>query len=112
MDLYVDARGQFQICYPTYEDILRGSGVETKGTISKALKRLEHIGLIRSYNDAGTRRYLLRDPRLAVERLYELGTITRDELEEANDLLEKLGLTLIQPKPRIVAIPKKAAKGA
>ena len=32
-------------------------------------------------NDRGTRRYLLRDPRLAVERLYALNEITLDEVE-------------------------------
>ena len=30
------------------------------------MNRLVKIGLIRIFNDRGTRRYLLRDPRLAV----------------------------------------------
>ena len=106
--------GPYGICYPTYEDIMRGTGLETKGTVSKAIHRLEKIGLVRVHNDRGTRRYLLRDPRLAVERLYQLGEITRDELEDANDLLETLELPLIEPqsKPVVVPLPpKKAAQG-
>jgi len=104
--------GPHSICYPTYEDMMRGAGVETKGTVSKAINRLERIGLIRVYNDGGTRRYLLRDPKLAVERLFELKEITRDELEDANDLLEKIGLPLIEPKPIVVPMPaKKTAQG-
>lgn len=104
--------GPHCICYPTYEEIMRGAGVETKGTVSKAINRLEKIGLIRVRNDAGTRRYLLRDPRLAAERLFELNEISRDELEDANDLLEKIGLPLIEPKPVVLAMPvKKTAQG-
>ncbi len=112
--VYLLTRGGPQsICYPTYEDIMRGAGVETKGTVSKAINRLEKIGLIRVFNDSGTRRYLLRDPRLAVERLFELKEITGDELEDANDLLERMGLPLIELKPVVVPIPmKKAAQGS
>lgn len=112
--IYMLTRGGPQsICYPTYEDIMQGAGVETKGTVSKAINRLEKIGLVRVHNDRGTRRYLLRDPRLAVERLFELKEITRDELEDANDLLEKLGLPIIEPKPVVVSMPvKKAAQGS
>jgi DNA-binding MarR family transcriptional regulator len=113
--VYLLTRGGPQsICYPTYEDILRGTGLATKGTVSKAINRLERIGLIRVHNDEGTRRYLLRDARLAVERLFELKEITRDQLEEANDLLETLKLPLIEPKtkPVVVRMPvKKASQG-
>jgi DNA-binding MarR family transcriptional regulator len=99
--------GPHSICYPTYEEIMRGAGVETKGTVSKAVNRLVKIGLIRVFNDRGTRRYLLRDPRLAVERLFELNEISRDELEDANDLLERVGHPLIEPKPTVVTLPVK-----
>jgi len=59
----------------------------------------------------------VRDPRLAVERLYELNEINLDELEDANDLLERMDLPLIEPKPakKPVAVPmvaKKPAQGA
>lgn len=111
--VYLLTRGGPQsICYPTYEDIMRGTGLETKGTISKAINRLDKVGLIRVHNDEGTRRYLLRDPRLAVERLFELKEMTRDQLEEANDLLEALELPLIEPKTKPVVVPiKKASHG-
>ena len=69
--------------------------------------------MIRVCNDGGTRRYLLRDPRLAVEQLLALKEIPRDEVEDANDLLEKMGLPLIEPKPIVVPMPvKKAAQGS
>lgn len=112
--IYMLTRGGPQsICYPTYEDIMQGAGVETKGTVSKAINRLEKVGLIRVHNDGGTRRYLLRDPRLAVERLFELKEITRDQLEDANDLLEKLDLPLIEPKPVVIPMQvKKSAQGS
>lgn len=40
--------GEYSICYPTYEDLLAGTGVSSKGTISKAMHGLEKIGLILS----------------------------------------------------------------
>ena len=105
--------GPHSICYPTYDEIMRGTGVETKGTVSKAINRLEKMGLIRVHNDRGTRRYLLRDPRLAVARLFELKEITRQELEDANDLLEMIGRPLIEATPTLLTMPaKKAAKGS
>jgi hypothetical protein len=58
---------------------------------------------------------LLRDPRLAVERLFELNEISLDELEDANDLLERVGLPLIEPKPfakKPVVVPMPAKKTA
>jgi DNA-binding MarR family transcriptional regulator len=112
--IYLLTRGGPQsICYPTYEEIMRGAGVETKGTVSKAINRLEKIGLIRVFNDSGTRRYLLRDPRLALERLFELNEISRDELEDANDLLERMGLPLIEPKRAAIPLPiKNIAQGS
>jgi len=111
--IYMLTRGGPQsICYPTYEEMMRGAGIETKGTVSKAINRLEKIGLVRVHNDGGTRRYLLRDPRLALARLFELKEISRDELEDANDLLEKINLPLIEPKPVVVPMPvKKTAQG-
>jgi hypothetical protein len=109
--IYMLTRGGPQsICYPIYEDIMRGTGIKAKGTVSKSIHRLEKIGLIRSHNDRGTRRYLLRDPRLAVAKLYELNEMTKGELEDANDLLEIMKLPLIELKPKIVA--SKAAKKA
>lgn len=106
--IYLLTRGGPQsICYPTYEEIMRGTGVETKGTVSKAINRLEKIGLIRVHNDSGTRRYLLRNPRLAVEKLFQLHEITPDELEDANDLLDMMGLPLIELKPGVVPMPVK-----
>lgn len=99
--------GPHSICYPTYEEIMAGTGIESKGTVSKAIKRLIHIGLIRSHRDRGTWRYLLCDPALAVARLHELGEIDRDEVEEANDLLERIGRPLIDPKLKIATIPVK-----
>jgi hypothetical protein len=47
---------------------MRGVGIDTKGTVSKAIRRLEKIGLIKLYNERGTRRCLLRDPRFAVKK--------------------------------------------
>ena len=86
--------------------------MKTKGTVTKAIHRLEKIGLIRTHNDSGTRRYLLRDPRLAVERLYELNEITHDELEDANDLLAKIRRPVIDPKPKPKAVPVPIKKTA
>jgi hypothetical protein len=44
---------------------------------------------------------------LAVERLFELSEITRDELEDANDLLAKIRRPIIEPKPRAITVPIK-----
>lgn len=94
---------------------MRGAGIDTKGTVSKAIHRLEKIGLLKVYNDHGTRRYLLREPRFAVERLFELNEISIEELEDANDLLERVGLPLIEPTPvakKPVVAPMPAKKTA
>jgi DNA-binding MarR family transcriptional regulator len=99
--------GPHCICYPVYEEIMRGTGIETKGTVSKAINRLEKLGLLRVYNDAGTRRYLLRNPRLAIARLFELREINREELKEVNDLLEMIGHPIIEP-----TLPNRPAKRA
>jgi DNA-binding MarR family transcriptional regulator len=104
--------GEYSICYPTYEDMLRATGVSSKGTISKAIHALEKIGLIRVYNDRGTRRYLLRDPRLAVEKLFDLDRMSEDELEEVNDLQEKIGHPLIEPKKKLRVVPMPGTKTA
>jgi len=103
--LYLLTRGgRYSICYPTYEDIMRGTGLDSKGTVSKAINRLEKIGLVRVHNDRGTRRYLLRDPRLAVEHLFQHGEIQDDEIEDVNDLLEVLRQPLIERKATVVPI--------
>jgi hypothetical protein len=64
------------------------------------------------YNDRGTRRYLVRDPRLAVEKLFELGCISEDELEDANDLQEKIGHPLIERKKKLRVLPMPGTKTA
>ena len=114
--IYMLTRGGPQcICYPTYEDIMRSTGVATRGTVSKAVNRLERIGLIKVFNDKGTRRYLLRDPKLAISRLFELNEITVDDVEDANDVLERTELDLIAIAPRgnvIKMTPKKLAQGS
>ncbi len=99
--------GPHSICYPTYEEIMAGTHIESKGTVSKAIKHLIHVGLVRSHRDRGTWRYLLCDPALAVARLFELGEIDHDDVEEANDLLERVKRPLIEPKPRAVPVPIK-----
>jgi hypothetical protein len=49
---------------------------------------------------------------LAVARLFELKEITHDELEDANDLLERIGRPLIEPKAAVLPMPvQKAAEG-
>lgn len=56
--IYMLTRGGPQsIFYPTYEDILRGTGLETKGTVSKAINH-EKIGLVRHATNAAHRRSL------------------------------------------------------
>jgi hypothetical protein len=111
--VYMLTRGGPQsVCYPTYEDVMRGTGIETKGTVSKAIHRLERIGLVRVCNDRGTRRYLLRDARLAVERLFELNEIDRNELEDANDILDMSGLPIIVPKSTATTPQNRTPQGS
>ena len=94
--MYLQSRtSKFFICYPTYGEI-EHELVVGKGTISKAIRGLEKKGFIRSHNDRGVRRYLLRDPRLAAQSLCDQGTITEDELDEVNDLLAVLKQPLLQ----------------
>lgn len=110
--LYLQTRAsRWFICYPTYEEILQDTGLRSRGTISKAIRGLERKGFTRSHNDAGTRRYLLRDPRLAAQRLCELGEISEDELDDINDLLDALKLPVVeQPKRRAPVVPLTKAR--
>ena len=87
---YLQARaGQWFITYPTYEEIQGETGL-SKGAVSKAIKGLERKGFIRSHNDIGTRRYLIRDPKLAMQKLRELNLMSTDEFDDANALLDVL----------------------
>lgn len=88
--VYLQARaGKWFITYPTYEEIQVETGL-SKGAVSKAIKGLELKGLIKSHNDLGTRRYLIRDPRLAVSRLREMDVMSAQEFDDANYLLDVL----------------------
>ena len=112
--LYLVTRAsQWSICYPTFDEIMRDTGIRSKGTISKAIRSLEKKGFIQSHNDDGVRRYLVRDPRLAAKQLAELGEISPGQLEDINDLLEQLKQpTIEQPKkrPQVVPLAPKADK--
>ena len=100
---YLQARaGPWFITYPTYEEIQAETGL-SKGAVSKAIKGLELKGFIRSCNDVGTRRYLIRDTRLAMLRLREKDIMSSEDFEDANYLLEAL-------KQPSVVDPSKAAQ--
>jgi DNA-binding MarR family transcriptional regulator len=101
--VYLQARaGPWFITYPTYEEIQAETGL-SKGAVSKAIKGLELKGFIRSCNDVGTRRYLIRDTRLAMLRLREKDIMSSEDFEDANYLLEAL-------KQPTVVDPSKAAQ--
>lgn len=100
------------ICYPSYEDMLRDCGLRSKGTMSKAIKALETAGFIRTYNDDGTRRYLIRDVARAASRLNKKGTMSADELEEINDLRERFGHPLLTAHQKKVGPPQVPQKKA
>jgi hypothetical protein len=88
--VYLQARaGKWFITYPTYEEIQAETAI-SKGAVSKAVKGLERKGFIKSHNDVGTRRYLIRDPKLAMQRLRELSMMSSDDFDDANELLEVL----------------------
>jgi|ERR1700733_782743 len=92
---YLQARaGKWFITYPTYEEIQGETGL-SKGAVSKAIKGLEKKGFIRSHNDIGTRRYLIRDPRLAMQKLRELNLMSNNDFDDANELLEVLKQTTV-----------------
>jgi DNA-binding transcriptional regulator GbsR (MarR family) len=88
------------VTYPTYEEIQQETNL-SKGTVSKAIKGLLLKEFIRTHNDDGIRRYLIRDPRLAMAKLRALGQMTAEDFENANYLLEQL------KQPRVQE-PKKA----
>jgi DNA-binding MarR family transcriptional regulator len=99
---YLQARaGKWFITYPTYEEIQVETAL-SKGAVSKAIKGLESKGFIKSYNDLGTRRYLIRDPRLAMQRLRELNVMSRDDFEDANELLDALKQTKVEDPSKLL----------
>ena len=88
--VYLQARaGKWFITYPTYEEIQLETSL-SKGAVSKAIRALEQKGFIRSHNDLGTRRYLIRDPRHALVKLREMGVMSKDDFDDANELLDLL----------------------
>jgi len=55
---------------------------------------------IRTHNDDGIRRYLIRDPRMAMAKLREMGEMTAQDFEDANYLLEQLKQELVKEPKR------------
>ncbi len=114
--LYLQTRAsRWFVCYPTYEEIMRETGIRSRGTISKAIRSLEKNGFIKSHNDDGVRRYLVRDPRLAAKQLAELGEITPEKLEDINDLLEQLKQPLVEQsrrQPVVVPLAPKVSRAS
>jgi hypothetical protein len=72
----------------------------SKGAVSKAIKGLLLKEFIRTHNDDGIRRYLIRDPRMAMAKLREMGEMTAQDFEDANYLLEQLKQELVKEPKR------------
>lgn len=103
---YLQARaGKWFVTYPTYEEIQRETNL-SKGAVSKAIKGLLLKEFIRTHNDDGIRRYLIRDPRMAMAKLREMGEMTAEDFGDANYLLEQLKQLPVKEPKR--TRPKKA----
>ena len=57
------ARYSSQVCFPSYETIMRESGIKNRNSIANALKKLEELKIIRVLHSKGkwTNKYLLQD---------------------------------------------------
>jgi DNA-binding MarR family transcriptional regulator len=88
--LYLILRiSQEGICYPSYDEMLHDLKL-TRRNLEPHLKALAEKGFISRATGEGKPYFLVHDPRIAIEHLVSIGTISDAELAEINGLLRDL----------------------
>ncbi|HEY2233302.1 MAG TPA: helix-turn-helix domain-containing protein [Candidatus Angelobacter sp.] len=99
---------KYGLCYPTYEEIAHDLGLDGRKNLTPHIKELEKMGFITTASAEGKRFYLINDPIVPMEHLYQNGVLRDTDIDEINDLLE----TLKQPTIAPADLLAKPAKGA
>lgn len=57
------ANHKSQMCFPSYETIMKESGIKNKNSLAKALQKLEELNIVRVLHSTGkhSNKYLLQD---------------------------------------------------
>jgi hypothetical protein len=93
--LYLRA-SKYGICYPTQEEMAFELGLQGTKNLGPYLKKLEAKRLISMKSAMGRKFYLVHDPRVGLIHLAKLGQLTKEELEEINQLYIDLGQPTIE----------------
>src|SRR5260370_4634510 len=88
---------RYYLCYPTVDEIASELGLQNTSRVKRSIRELETAYLVQTRTSQGRMYFLVLDPRHAFKKLYDDGKIEKAELEEINELLEKLKHTLIVP---------------
>jgi len=83
---------KYGLCYPTFEEIAHDLGLGGRKNLTPHIKKLETKRFLSTRNAEGKRFYLVHDPIVPIEHLAKSGDLTRDELDEMNDVWEMLNL--------------------
>jgi hypothetical protein len=81
---------RFGICYPNLEEIAYDLGMKGRKNLTPHLRSLETKHFIKTHTASGKKFFLIHDPRVAIQRLVEAGTINEDRFHEINELLGDL----------------------
>jgi hypothetical protein len=93
--LYLRA-SKYGICYPTQEEMAFELGLLGTKNLGPYLKKLQAKRLISMKTAMGRRFYLVHDPRVCLMHLAKFGQLTKEELEEINQLYLDLGQPTIE----------------
>jgi DNA-binding MarR family transcriptional regulator len=81
---------RYYLCYPTVDEIASELGLENTSRVKKTIRELETASLVQTRTSQGRMYFLVLDPRHALKKLHHDGELGGDELDEINELLEKL----------------------
>jgi hypothetical protein len=93
--LYLRA-SKYGICYPTQEEMAFELGLQGTKNLAPYLKKLQEKNLISMKAALGRKFYLVHDPRVGLMHLAKFGKLTKEELEEINQLYIDLGQPTIE----------------
>jgi hypothetical protein len=86
--IYLSLRAsEFNICYPTLEEMAHDLGFSSRKKLTPHLKALEDIKLISTANNAGKKFFLIHDPVVAAKHLVDSSVMSEGDLFDLNELL-------------------------
>jgi hypothetical protein len=89
---------QYQICYPTLDEMAHDLGFSSRKKLTPHLKTLEEKQFISTANNAGKKFFLIHDPMIAAKHLVDTGEMLEADLFDLNELLLALRRDEVAPK--------------